>query len=605
MIHVFHFMIPMVAMSKRLYKTAFFLLTIFVLVTPGHAQAATDPVATLRQQLMGNGGAATLQIGGVHATAKALVRPIDNRIVNGAIQSRAMDMLRGSGDTVLRPGETVRINGVEATSDSKNDYLRITAVTSANATALLAFAVPKGALGGMSDAQLNQLVSPVLKSAGLAASEENFSGSTSARPNSNSGSAVASTNVAASPAASAQVEARVTEPTDGIPRTGVWTNVGKIYPHDLSDDAGTAGTYNLNAENRAEPATVFIACDGRNAQAPKLILRVAVPIFQGFRPSDGTTGTLFVGSQKRTAPFSSVSGGQLIFLELELSPAEINVLASEDEVEVRGISYSFMFGALRANITASLPPATASLTTALQACRIQLPPHSQSPMAAVAANQVQHLELAKIALGMSADQVRSALGPAFRFVPQPDPHFPRLSYLAAIGNDEAYAVTMVDGQVQGFNYFKEFAPGGEPLQKNLIDGVTAKAWQPIFVRPPYRMIWVTDEQGRAITKPLPDIVISPCAGIDELPFGAVGQGSDSPQARNLKRVSPRDNGATCGVTIRMNIVPSQKDNALAQGVSLSVANDVAFHSFVRGVNQVQQQNLNEQHRKADAVKNPF
>ena len=53
--------------------------------------------------------------------------------------------------------------------------------------------------------------------------------------------------------------------------------------------------------------------------------------------------------------------------------------------------------------------------------------------------------------------------------------FSRNVYLAAVGTDAAYAVTMIDGLVQGFNYFQSFPLGAQPLQANLIVGITAKA----------------------------------------------------------------------------------------------------------------------------------
>ena len=154
-------------MSRILCKIVTLCLGCVSLVPSMCAQEA-DPVAALRQQLTSDNGAATVQVDGIRAATKVLVRPIDNRIAKGALQSRgALDVLRNPSDIVLHHGDAVRVTKVETAADSKGDILRISVVTGNNAVALLAFIVPKDSLGSMSEAQLKQLITPVLRSSML------------------------------------------------------------------------------------------------------------------------------------------------------------------------------------------------------------------------------------------------------------------------------------------------------------------------------------------------------------------------------------------------------------------------------------------------------
>ncbi len=127
------------------------------------AQTAPDtPVQQLRAALLGK-SPITVAAPGLHAATKVLVHPIDNRVLNGVVQTRAlMGVLRGSDDHLLRPGEPVRILAVETASDPKNDILRLTIANAAGAQAPVAFLLPAGTLASMSEAQLEQTVTPIL-----------------------------------------------------------------------------------------------------------------------------------------------------------------------------------------------------------------------------------------------------------------------------------------------------------------------------------------------------------------------------------------------------------------------------------------------------------
>ncbi len=137
-------------------------LLLLLTEVPLAAQTAVDtPVQQLRAKLAAD--RVTVAVAGLHAATKVLVRPIDNRVIDGAVQTRAIaGMFRGADDRLLQPGELVRVMTVDAASDSKNDILRLTVVSGSGAQAPVAFVLPRGALASMTEAQLEATVAPVL-----------------------------------------------------------------------------------------------------------------------------------------------------------------------------------------------------------------------------------------------------------------------------------------------------------------------------------------------------------------------------------------------------------------------------------------------------------
>ncbi len=158
-------------LSKHLYLCL--LLLCIAASTPKPAALAQDASGTgveqLRQRLMSGSAAAVVHVSNLHGTTRALVRPVDNVVVEGVVQSRPIAGLFRGADEIVPAGEVVRILGVEAVTGKKNDLLRVTIATPGNAVAPVAFPLPPNAAQTMTAAQLEALVLPVLTPANTVA----------------------------------------------------------------------------------------------------------------------------------------------------------------------------------------------------------------------------------------------------------------------------------------------------------------------------------------------------------------------------------------------------------------------------------------------------
>lgn len=154
----------------RLWKAMLAVTLLLRFGAAGMGQSRTAALDALRQRLLTDGGEAVVRIGGIHAATKVLLRPIDNRIVDGAVQQRAVaGMFRTQQDRVLPVGQPVRVVKVDSSGDTKGDILRVTVMTPDGAQALLAFPMAPGALATMSSEALQEAVGVVLRPLGTPA----------------------------------------------------------------------------------------------------------------------------------------------------------------------------------------------------------------------------------------------------------------------------------------------------------------------------------------------------------------------------------------------------------------------------------------------------
>jgi len=136
-----------------MYRKSFALLTVVGLSSAmAFGQAAVD---TLKSRLVNQ--SVTVKIEGLRISRGVLFKSVDVRILDGVIQKR-MFSTNAATDEVLNPGDKVRITKVEAASDKKNDFLRITIAAADGPTVPVAFVFPKGALATQDESQLEQVV---------------------------------------------------------------------------------------------------------------------------------------------------------------------------------------------------------------------------------------------------------------------------------------------------------------------------------------------------------------------------------------------------------------------------------------------------------------
>ncbi len=138
---------------RSMYVKSFALLTVVGLSSAmAFGQAAVD---TLKSRLVNQ--PVTVKIEGLRISRGVLFKSVDVRIQDGVIQKR-MFSTNAATDEVLNPGDKVRVTKVEAASDKKSDFLRLTIAAADGPTVPVAFVFPKGALATQDESQLEQVI---------------------------------------------------------------------------------------------------------------------------------------------------------------------------------------------------------------------------------------------------------------------------------------------------------------------------------------------------------------------------------------------------------------------------------------------------------------
>ncbi len=151
-----------VVKSVRQPVLALLVASLVLVVTSQAQNDAKAPVEQLRQRLTSGSATAVVHLSNLHGSTQALVRPVDNLVVNGVVRERpVIGLLRGA-DEIIPAGQRVQITAVEGAPGKRNDTLRVTVSTPGNAVALIAFVLPAEALQGMTEPQLEKLVFPAL-----------------------------------------------------------------------------------------------------------------------------------------------------------------------------------------------------------------------------------------------------------------------------------------------------------------------------------------------------------------------------------------------------------------------------------------------------------
>ena len=125
------------------------------------AHAQNDPVSEIRNKLLANGSFYAIKISGLHSTTDVLGRPSEIRIVNGAVARGASQFLHGKQDYAIAPGQSVHVQTVTTSTDSKKDEFKLE-LAAGGLIVPVAFVLPQGSLANMTEPQLQALVDSLM-----------------------------------------------------------------------------------------------------------------------------------------------------------------------------------------------------------------------------------------------------------------------------------------------------------------------------------------------------------------------------------------------------------------------------------------------------------
>ena len=385
------------------------------------------------------------------------------------------------------------------------------------------------------------------------------------------------------------------------PMKSIWLSQGRVPNKDLVDAAATvvSFTHGMMFDSSAGDAIMAITCETSRQGSPVLMLHAEIPTYQGMQQTlANKTGTVSIGSGKHDEQLTTQLSGHFLDVAAPLTQTDVEEMSSNEISGQRTFSLMYFGGAGRDIAAGDLPPANGALDAVLNACHVTTPPRTVAvPKRELSPQEIEHLEIAKLSLGMSVDEVKQALGSGYRFHPGTGGKYANLSFLLAADPSSNYGMTFFDNALRAFTYRKTFAPGTQPLVINLINGVTEKTWLPLAGSSVAASSWTSDASGVPVTiqtqnaYPNCEVVREDATGAPD-PF------------RNTSTISLLDTGPRCGVTVKLHLSQAD-DKAMAKTMQLMVVDYRPIHALVSGVKGQEQQFKDDQRKKASQVRTPF
>lgn len=200
----------------------------------------------------------------------------------------------------------------------------------------------------------------------------------------------------------------------------------------------------------------------------------------------------------------------------------------------------------------------------------------------------QNVKLAKIALGMSEAEVRTALAanaPVYVSLPSDSTD---LSYLVAETEAESYAFTWIEGRLEAFSVVHILPPGQQPFLPagqrptvSILRGLISKQTRtPAEIRKGDTW-WFSDISGA----PLADASrCRPQLGVAWLPLGpvvAAQSGAPAPESTaGLMKPSLVAYPSHCGVSIHLNQTPAESEDSVVTAVRYQVLDIKALNAYL-------------------------
>ncbi|WP_348263343.1 hypothetical protein P8935_02040 [Telmatobacter sp. DSM 110680] len=199
----------------------------------------------------------------------------------------------------------------------------------------------------------------------------------------------------------------------------------------------------------------------------------------------------------------------------------------------------------------------------------------------------QTVKLAKIALGMSDNEVKTALSSTAPLYIDLASDYPDMYYLVAETEMESYAFTLIDGKVVGFSVVHILPPGQlpflpsgqQPTVSILRDLITKQTWTPAEINKG-DSLWFSDATGAPLSNPSQ---CRPESSKAWLPFGLVpsAKPGDTPakSIEGLMKPLITSYPSKCGVSIHLNQQPGGDENSVVKSVRYQVLNIKAINDF--------------------------
>lgn len=199
----------------------------------------------------------------------------------------------------------------------------------------------------------------------------------------------------------------------------------------------------------------------------------------------------------------------------------------------------------------------------------------------------QSVKLAKIALGMSEAEVKTALASDTPFYVDQPSAYADMHYLIAETDAESYIFTLMDGKTAAFSVVHLLPPGQLPFLPPgqlptvaILRGLIAKqTWEPGVISKGDAW-WFSDAAGA----PAKDgMQCRPVSGEAWMPAGTIPRSKpDGPPSPTdgLLKPSIVSYPSNCGVSIHLNQTPAQSENSVVTSVRYQVLDIKAMNAFV-------------------------
>jgi hypothetical protein len=200
----------------------------------------------------------------------------------------------------------------------------------------------------------------------------------------------------------------------------------------------------------------------------------------------------------------------------------------------------------------------------------------------------QNVKLAKIALGMSEIEVKTALSSNAPFYINQPSDSGDLYYLVAEAETESMAFTFIDGKVAAFSVthilppgqLPFLPPGQQPTVPILRGLITKQTWMPAEIKMGDTW-WFSDATGAPLSSASQ---CRPESGEAWLPFGPVPSAkAGEPPAKStegLMKPSFTTYPSTCGVSIHLNETPAESEDSVVTTVRYQVLDIKMMNSFL-------------------------
>jgi hypothetical protein len=200
----------------------------------------------------------------------------------------------------------------------------------------------------------------------------------------------------------------------------------------------------------------------------------------------------------------------------------------------------------------------------------------------------QNVKLAKIALGMTETEVKTALSSAVPFYANQASDYPDMHYLVAETEMESYVFTLIDGKVAAFSVMHILPPGqlpflapGQQPTVSILRGLIAKqTWNPSEISRGDTW-WFSDVSGEPVSNAQQ---CRPESGETWLPFGPVPSPKPGEEpaksTEGLMKPSVTSYPSNCGVSIHLNLTPGETDDAVVAIVRYQVLDLKAMNALL-------------------------